>query len=217
MPRDKPAGAAMTKWAAVLLLAFGLQAEDLPKVFYSKSFPGSVPAYSEISVDRKGHSEYKEAADDDNPVRFQLTAEETGEIFALVDKLDHFKRPLASSLKVANTGIKTFRFDDGKEKHEVKFNYSEDPDARSLWDWFERIAETEQHFINLERAARFDKLGVNQALLLLETSKDRKRLVAVQQFLPLLDRIAKNESYLHMARVRAANLADEFRKSRPPE
>jgi hypothetical protein len=33
---------------------------------------------------------------------------------------------------------------------------------------FERVIETEQLFINLERAVRFDKLGVNQALLRLK-------------------------------------------------
>jgi len=40
-------------------------------------------------------------------------------------------------------GMKTYRFENGSEKHEVKFNFSEDADARLLQDWFERIAETE--------------------------------------------------------------------------
>jgi len=36
-------------------------------------------------------------------------------------------------------------------------------------------------------------------------------VVDAAQYLPLLDRIAKNESYMHQARLRAASLADEFR------
>lgn len=193
--------------------AVSLMAADSPKICYSKSFPRSVPAYAAISVDKEGHGEYKEEPNDDNPLVFQLTAKETGEIFELAEKLGRFTRPLESNLKVANTGIKTFRYENGGEKSEVKFNYSTDPDAKLLWDWFERIAESEQNFINLERAAKFDKLGVNEALLQVEISRDRKRLVAPQQFLPLLDRIAKNETYLHMARERAASLADAFRKA----
>jgi hypothetical protein len=162
-------------------------------------------------VDRDGRGEYREAPDDASPVTFRLTGKETEEISALVEKLARFARPLESNLKVANTGIKTFRYQSDAEDHTVKFNYSLDPDARLLWDWFERVAETEQHFIALGRAARYDRLGVNQALLRLETSRDRNRLVATEQFLKLLDRIANNESYLHMARERAAKLAESFR------
>lgn len=198
-------------WLSLLLCLATLQAAELPKVFYSKSFPGSTPAYVAITLDSAGRADFKLAEDDDNPLAFQLNEKETGEIFALVEKLGRFNRPLEANLKVANTGIKTFRYESGAEKHEVKFNYSLDPDARLLWDWFERIAETEQHFLNLERTTKYDRLGVNQALLLLEAWRDRGRLVAPQQFLKLLDRIAANESYLHMARVRAANLADSFR------
>jgi len=66
----------------------------------------------------------------------------------------------------------------------------------------------------LERAVKFDKLGINQALLQLQITAERNRLVAPKQFLPLLDRIVKNESVMHMSRDRAANLADSFRN--PP-
>ena len=49
------------------------------------------------------------------------------------------------------------------------------------------------------------------ALLQFESSWDRKHIVAADQFLPILDRIAKNESYLHEARLRAATMADTIR------
>ncbi len=75
-------------------------------------------------------------------------------------------------------GLKTFRFEDGAEKHEVQFNYSQDADAQALLDWFERITETEQHFINLDRTVHYDKLGVNDVLLQLQITWDHKRLVA---------------------------------------
>ncbi len=191
-------------------------AADLPKIVYTKSFPRSKPEYVEITVDKDGQGQYKESPDDDSPLDFKLAPSETAEIFSLAAKLDHFKRPLESNLKVANTGIKTFRYENGPEKNEVKFNYSLDPDARTLWDWFERITETEQRFIDLQRTAKFDKLGVNQALLQLQATVEKNRLVAKEQFLPLLDRVARNETYLHMARERAAALAELFRKFEAP-
>jgi hypothetical protein len=195
------------------LLCFSvmLWGADGPRVLYTKSFPGSSPAFVAISLDKTGTGDYKDAPDDDNPLKFRLNETETNDIFGLVAKLGYFNHALESSVKVAFMGTKTFRFESGTEKREVKFNYSEDPDARALADWFERISESEEHYINLERTAKYDKLGVLKALLQLETSLDRKRLVATDQYLPLLDRIAKNESYLHTARLRAAAIADIIR------
>lgn len=197
------------RWAAPLLWAVAALAE--PRLFFSKSFPGSSPAYVAIALERSGDCDYKEAPDDEQPVKLHLTETESAEMFALADKLDRFARPLESPLKVAKMGMKTFRYEDGSKKTEVQFNYSEDADARTLADWFERVSETGQLFINLERAVKYDKLGVNKAVLLLETCMERKRLVSAPTFLPLLDRISKNESYLHMARSRAAALAEVIR------
>jgi hypothetical protein len=201
------------KWAWVLL-ALPVLAGDNPRLFYSKSFPHSVPEYVEILVEHNGEATYKEAPDDNQPLKFQLPESDTAQLFALTDKLGHFAHPLEAPVKVAFMGMKTFRFENGSENKEIKFNYSEDLDAQLLLDCFERIAETEQNLINLERAAKYDKLGVNRALLLIQAAFDHKRLVAPQQLLPMLDRIAKNETYMHMDRERAAGLGDAIRASK---
>jgi hypothetical protein len=201
------------RWA-LALVAVSLLAADSPRLYYSKSFPASSPAYMEILVERNGETSYKEAPDDDQPMKFQLPESDTAVMFGLADKLGHFGHPLEAPVKVAFMGMKTFRFESAAEKKEVKFNYSEDPDAQLLLDCFERIAETEQILINLERAAKYDKLGVNRALLLIQAAFDHKRLVAPQQFLPMLDRIVKNETYMHMDRERAAGLGDAIRASK---
>jgi hypothetical protein len=197
------------------LAAAELLAADPPKITYTKSFPGSTPPYIEITVDKEGHGVYKEAPDDEDPVAFQLSPAEAESVFALAAKLDHFSRPIEAGVKVAFMGDKIFRWENGAEKHEVKFNYSVNPEALQLWDWFERMAESEQKFSVLKTAARFDRLGVNQAVLELEAAWDRGRLAAVEQFLPLLDQIAKSDRYMHMARQRAANLAEEMRNPTP--
>lgn len=203
----------MRTLAAALLLASTLCAA--PQLFYSKYFKGSVPEYVAITVERGGQVTYQEAKEDDNPIKIQLDAASVQQMFDLAEKLGRFQRPIESGLKIANLGVKTFRFEDGAEHHEVQFNYSEDVNAQALLDRFERITETEQHFINLDRTAHFEKLGVDEVLLQMEVSWDRNRLVDPQQFLPLLDRIAKNESYLHISQERAAALAEAIRK--PPQ
>jgi hypothetical protein len=201
---------------AALFAASAFAAEPgSPKIHYTKSFPGSVPAFVSIELLKTGEGVYKEAPDDEDPVNFKLTAEDTGEIFALAAKLEKFKKPLESNLKVANMGMKTFRFEDGATKNEVKYNYSIDLDAQALQDWFERMTETQRLFFDLERTARFDRLGVNKTIIQIEGAYMRKRLVGLDRFLPLLDKVAKNDVYLHMARERAASLASAIRDPKP--
>ena len=203
------------KWALAPLLTAVLWAGDTARLTYIKSFPGSSPAYTQIILDPSGNGEYREAEDDDQPLKFKLIEADARQVFELADKLDHFKQPLESPLKVAFMGMKTFRWQDGNQKHEVKFNFSEDLSAQGLLDWFERMAESAQRRIDLERTARYDRLGVFKALSLLSSSMDRKRLVAMEQYLPTLDRIANNESYMHTARVRASELAEAIRNPNP--
>ena len=186
-----------------------------PAIFYSKHFPGSVPAYVSVELNKDGSAVYKEAPDDQDPVSFKLPETENTAIFDLAEKLDRFKKPLESNLKVANMGMKTFRYENGSEKHEVKFNFSLDEDAKLLLDAFEKITETQQLLFMLERSVKFDRLGVNKTLLQVESAWDRGRLVGPERFLPMLDRVVKNDSYLNMARERAAFLAESFRNPKP--
>ncbi len=59
--------------AGFLLAGAAAWGDSAPRISYSKSFPGSVPAYIEINVDRTGAGEYKEAPDDDRPLQFRLS------------------------------------------------------------------------------------------------------------------------------------------------
>jgi hypothetical protein len=193
-----------------LAAAGAAMAADAPRVVYTKVFPGSSPAYVWIAVERSGAAAFKMSEEDD-PDKFQIEESAAVEIFDLASKLDHFNRPLEAGLKVANMGMKTFRWEDGAAKTEAKFNYSADEGAKALQDWFERITESEVLLAQLKRAVRYDKLGVNAIVVGIQSSWDRKRLVGAAQFLPLLEAVAKNETFIHMARERAAQLVDAIR------
>ena len=206
----------MKAFRTLLLLASALPMLAEPRLLLSKTFPGSRPAYAELRISSDGNVEYREAVDEE-PLRLKLSEDETKTVFELARKCDKFRKPLESGLKVARLGEKLFRWEDGAERHEVKFNYTLDESASALLDWYERISESELLLINLERAAKFDPLGVNQAILEIEASWDNKRLVSVSQYLPMLDRVHKNEKYLNMARERAAKLADLFRAAAAPK
>jgi hypothetical protein len=199
----------MKRFLAFVFLAAMVFAAG-PQVVFTKSFPGSSPAYVHITVERTGATTYKETPDDD-PETFQIEAASAEAIFDLAEKLGHFKTPLESGLKVAKMGDKTFRWESGAESSEVKYNYSVDDSAKLLQDWFERISESERSIITLRRAIRYDKLGVNDAVIRIDSMWAQKRFVGTAQLLPLLDRVAANDTLLHMARERCAELATAIR------
>jgi hypothetical protein len=192
-------------WSATALVAGDAS------VFYSKTFPGSGPPYFEVRVAKTGDADYREAADEASPLKFQLSEEETATVFALVEKLDYFRHPLESPAKVAFMGTKLLRYEGGGAKNEVKFNYSDDAAAQTLVVWFDRMAESAEIHIDLERAAKYDHLGVMKALNTLADAMEDHRMAAAAQFLPLLDRIATNEKYMHTARTLAADMAAAIR------
>jgi len=203
------------KWLSVALVTVAAAASAQPTIFFSKSFPGSTTPYLEISVEKSGSAVFNDAPGGPDPILFRLKAEETAAIFGLAQKVGNFSKPLESGLKVANMGKKTFRYDEGGTKNEVHFNYSQNPDAQLLLDWFERISETVQHLINLEKTAKFDRLGVDRAMLLLQVSIERNRLAAAEMLLPILDTIAGNGALINRARERAAAIAEAIRESKP--
>lgn len=212
----RPARVWLALAAALLFAAPALLAAGEPRLVLSKRFPGSRPEFVELRIAQDGQVEYRETPDEE-PLRVRLTSAETQAIFDLARKCDRFRRPLESGLKVARMGEKLFRWEDGDQHFEVRFNYTQDLDGQAMQDWYERIVESEMLLVDLQRTAKYDHLGVNQSLLELEAAYDNKRLVALDQYLSLLDRIAKNETYMHMARERAATLADVFRGALAPK
>jgi hypothetical protein len=200
------------KTALLLLVAATMaMAADDPRIVFSKTFPGSTPAYFAVTIDRTGSATYNESQDADNAEHLQIEEKVTMNIFDLAQKLDHFKNPLESGLKVANMGQKVLRWEDGAERHESKFNYSTSEDAKALSEQFEHISESARLRLELERVMKHDRLGVNDAMVRIQIAWDNKRLVGTAQWLPLLDQVAKNESFVHMARERAAQLVDTIR------
>ena len=202
----------MRRAAAALLACAALAgAQEAARLSFVKSFPGSRPDYYRIDLEPSGAAQYREAPDEEPPLKMQLGANETATIFGLARKLDRLGRELESGLKVARMGEKKYAWIEGSERREQTFNYTLDPDGQALQEWVERIAETATYYYDLERTVKFDRLGTYKAVLKLEAAWDRGRIVAPGLFLPLLDRVAKNEVYMNMARERARTLAEAFR------
>lgn len=195
----------------LLLAATAAPAHSEARLSFSKSFPGSRPEYYRIDLDSGGLALYREAPDEEPPLKLQLSANESATIFALARKLDRLGRELESGLKVARLGEKKYAWIEGSERREQTFNFTLDPDAQALQNWVERIAESVMYYYDLERTVKYDRLGAYKMILKLEAAWDKRRIVAPELFIPLLERVIKSESYMNIARERARSLAEAFR------
>ena len=190
----------------LLALAGPAYAQTNERLFFSRDFPGSTPAYFEVELTPEGKAIYREEPDDEEPWIFTLREHETRLIFQLVNKLDGLRRPIRSDRKVAFTGDKILRYG----AVEVKYVYTEDADAKALEGWFLRMAESATHLFTLERTVQFDRLGVNKMLLYFQTSFDKNRIVASHEFLPILRKVASGKRFVHIAQARAAALVERI-------
>lgn len=182
---------------------------------YRRIFKGSVPEFIEIRIEQSSNQasyEIRQLDEDAGATQFEIGSALRGRIFQLVSDLNHFKGlDLDVHRKIANLGEKTFRWESGKDISEVKFNYTLNSPATQLLQICEGLARQQELIDLLNRRIRFDRLGVNDALLQFETDLNKGVLPEPQRALPLLDQIANDDHFVEIARQRSRALAERLR------
>jgi hypothetical protein len=187
---------------------------DPPTITFRKIFKSSFPEFVEIKLNQSGAGTYdiRQLDDEASPAPFQISAALTERVFDLAAKLRNFQGlDLDIHRRIANLGEKTFRYEKAGVKNEVKFNYTLDDSATQLLNIFEGITRQESDLSNLERAMRYDHLGVNDAVRQLEGDYNEKLIPEPERLLPALDRVASDSIYVDIARQRARALATRIR------
>lgn len=196
----------------------GLPPAALPqaaKLSFRRIFKSSTPEFIEITVRQDSDDatyEIRQLDDDPGAAGFQVSAPLRGKMFDLAAQLNHFNgQDIDVHRKIANLGEKTFRWQQGAESHEVKFNYTLNSAATQLLQIFEGLARQQELLMLLERRMKYDRLGINDALLQFETDLNRNLLPEPQRALPTLDQIAGDSRFIEIGRQRARALAERIR------
>ena len=182
---------------------------------YRRIFKSSTPEFIELKINEDsdtGTYEIRQLDEDPGATPFEISQPLRAKIFQLTAQLNYFKGlDLDVHRKIANLGEKTFRWEHGAEAHEVKFNYTVNPEATQLLQICEGLARQQELIDLLQRRMKYDRLGVNDALLELESDVSKGVLPEPQRVLPLLDQIGGDSRYLEIARERARALAERMR------
>jgi len=186
-------------------------------VTYRRVFKGSTPEFIEVKINDQGKSTYdiRQLDEEADPQPLEVGPAVQKRIFDLAAGLKNFAiGNIDIQKKIANLGQKTFRYENGAEVHETSFNYTLNPTASQLMEIFEGLAKQQEDLVLLQRQAKFDRLGVNDALLRFESDMDHRLLPEPERLLPVLDQIAADSHFLEIARTRARALAERIRDSR---
>lgn len=185
------------------------------KLTYRRVFKSSTPEFIEIVVREDSDAatyEIRQLDEDPGALPFEVSAVLRAKMFQLAAQLNHFQRlDLDVHRKIANLGEKTFRWEVGSEVHETKFNYTLNSAANQLLQIFEGLAREQEHLTVIARRMKYDRLGINDALLQFETDFNHSLLPEPKRALPVLDQIAGDSRFVEIARQRARALAERIR------
>lgn len=186
-------------------------------ITYRRVFKGSSPEFIELKISDQGKCTYdiRQLDEEVDPEPLEVGPAVQKRIFDLAGELKNFAiGNIDIQKKIANLGQKTFRYENGAEVHETTFNYTLNPTASQLMEIFEGLARQQEDLVLLERQAKYDRLGVNDALMRFETDMDHRLLPEPERLLSVLDQIAGDSHFLEIARTRARALAERIRNSR---
>jgi len=194
---------------------YAAPASGTAKLTFRRVFKSSSPEFVQIAVREDSDTasyEIRQLDEDAGASPFQVGAALRAKMFDLAAQLKHFQgQDLDVHRKIAYLGEKTFRWESGAEVHETKFNYTLNSAATQLLQIFEGLARQQEHVDLISRRMRYDRLGINDALLQFESDLNRSLLPEPQRVLPMLDQIAADSKFVDIARQRARSLAERIR------
>jgi len=188
-----------------------------PALVYRKIFKSSSPEFVEIKVWRNGtgQCDIRQLDDDAEPQPFELNPALAEKLFAMAATLKNFEGlDLDVKRRLANLGAKTFRLEDGSRASEVTYNYTLNPTAQQLQVIFEGLGRQQEHLGILQHRLRFDRLGVNDALLKFEVDLNKKAIPEPERLLPVLEQIAADARVVEIARQRARAITERIKSGR---
>jgi|SRR5947209_8293169 len=184
-------------------------------VGFTLDFPGANPGHYEIIVGNDGTGTYKSNGQLDQqsdpaeqaPLEFTLSDNVRARIFELSRQAKYFSGKLDSGRKdIANTGVKTLTYKDGKHNTNATYNYSPVTPVREITSIFEGLSITLEFGRRLAYFRKYEKLALEEDLKRMEELQRDKSLGDLQAIAPLLNDIANDKTVMNVARARALRL-----------
>jgi hypothetical protein len=186
-------------------------------ITFQKIFKSSYPEYVLIKVNEDGAGTWdiRQLDETPDPQPLQIGQALAHKIFDLAAQLHNFDGvDLDVHRRIASLGQKTLRYEKGAEVHEATFNYTLNNTADQLVVIFGGLERQELDLSDMERSMHYDRLGINDVILRVQTDVKNKLIPEPQVLLPVLDQIAADSDLIDIARQRARAIAEQIREGR---
>ena len=199
----------------------------VPTITFHFDLPGGSPSHYTIAVEPSGSAAYRSNGGETNEatetssgepylMRFVMSEASRQRVFKLAEKLGYFKGSFDYTKRpVANTGSKTLTYADPQRHFSTTYNYTENADIQELTRFFQAVSNTLEFGRRLAFMQRFDKLGLHGELQKMVQMADEQQLAEVQAVAPVLQKISKDTSVMHVARLNAERLLDRSANGNP--
>jgi hypothetical protein len=219
MRRESHRRPAILLWlAAILIFPPLLRAADAATITYRRVFKGSNPEFIEIKIGEDGTATYdiRQLSDASDPEPFHVGDALRMKVFELAGELHNFEGlDLDVHRRIADLGLKTFRYEKDGEAHETHYNYTLNRPATQLALVFEGLFLQQRDLMDLEQKLKYDRLGVNDSLRQFDMDLSQQAVPEPDQLLPVLDRVGADTRVVEVARQRARALAERIRMATP--
>lgn len=186
----------------------------LARLTFTKVFKGRVPEYVRLTVTENGEATYQGGTELDpgELEEFRVSPAFTARLLALTAELNYFRGvSVESRYEVADLGRKTLAWESGRERAEVTYNFTQHKTAEELQRLCEGLARGRHWIREIESRLVFDRLGVLQLLREFERDFNSGALVELEQFVPVLERVAGDRRLMRLAQTRAQHLLERIR------
>ena len=217
--RGRAVGMGVLAVAAMSALSISQQmatgnAPSTAMVTFTLDFPQSNPEHYSIAVDATGHAIYectgKVAEDSEEQTyraEFEVSAGNRGRIFDSAKQAKYFAGKIDSGNgKLAFTGAKVLRYQDGQRSNTARYNYSTLAAVQQLTALFQNMAGTLEYGRRLAYYHRYQKLALDDELKRMETQAKNNELSEIQGVAPVLQEIFEDTSVINLVRARAKEL-----------
>ena len=160
----------LTLVALILSVTASLAQQSPPAtISFSLDFPQSIPDHYVITVSSDRHATYDSTgkltpqSDPGDPFHddFTVSADTCKKLFELAAKVKYFEGQIDSgNRKLASTGVKVLKYEEGTRKTEATYNYSPIPAVQQITAVFQNISTTLEFGRRLDFFYRHQKLAL---------------------------------------------------------
>jgi hypothetical protein len=190
------------------------QASAIPSITFERVWEEFTPQSVSITVSANGGAKYSSRdpgkngdGPDNYQTEFTMSRDRCDKLFRYAREANYFQGDFTfKKHAVASTGKKTLAYVDSSRHFNTTYDYSEHKAIQEITSIFMGISNTIEHGRKLQFLRRFDKLGLEAELKVMEDAAESHGLVEIQVIEPTLESIAEDHAILNIARQRAHRL-----------